>query len=107
VSGGRPWQVVADGVVIVVRLTPKGGRDAVEGVEQSADGRSVLKARVRAPASEGQANAALVALLARTLGVPARDIGLVAGRSARLKRLRIAGSGAALATTLEKICAVG
>ena len=67
----------------------------------------MLKARVRAAASEGEANAALVKLIARTLGVAQRDVDLVAGATARLKRVRIAGAGAALAAALEKICAVG
>ena len=52
-----------------MRLTPKGGRDAIDGIEQLADGRAVLKVRVRAAASEGEANAALVKLVAKALGV--------------------------------------
>ena len=105
-DGARPWRVAPDGVVLSIKLTPRGGRDALENVEQLADGRSVLKARVRAPASEGEANAALVKLLARTLGVAARDVSLVAGTTARRKLLKIAGPGAALAAVLEKICAM-
>jgi uncharacterized protein (TIGR00251 family) len=106
VSNQSAWQIVPDGLVLAVRLTPKGGRDAVDGIERLADGRSVLKVRVRAPASEGEANAALLGLLARTLGVAPRDIRLVAGQSARLKRLKIAGAGPVLAAALEKICAM-
>jgi uncharacterized protein len=103
----RPWRIEADGLTLAVRLTPKGGRDAVEKVERLADGRSVLKVRVRAAASEGEANAALVALIARTLGVAGRDVSLVAGASARLKRVKVGGPGATLAAALEKICAIG
>lgn len=103
----RPWTVGADGLAVVVRLTPKGGRDAIDGVEHLADGRSVLKARVRAAASEGEANAALVALLARSLGVPPRDVTLVAGATARIKRLAVAGHGPTLAAALEKIAGFG
>jgi uncharacterized protein len=102
-----PWTAGADGVVISVRLTPRGGRDAIEGIAQLADGRSVLKVRVRAPASEGEANAALVKLIAKTLGVGVREVSLVAGASARLKRVKINGAGALLAAALEKICAMG
>jgi uncharacterized protein (TIGR00251 family) len=91
----------------MVRLTPKGGRDAVDGIEQLADGRSVLKVRVRAAASEGEANAALIRLLAKTMGVAPREVDLVAGAAARLKRLRIAGTGATLAAALEKVSAIG
>ena len=104
---GRAWSPTADGVVLLVRLTPRGGRDAIEGVEELADGRSVLKARVRAAASEGEANAALVKLLAKALGVPPRDVRLVAGATARLKRVHVTGAGAMLAPALEKIGAIG
>ena len=103
----RPWTVTTDGLMLAVRLTPKGGRDAVETVERMADGRSVLKVRVRAAASEGEANAALTGLIAKTLGVPSRDVSLAAGASARLKRIRVAGAGATHAAVLEKICAIG
>jgi uncharacterized protein (TIGR00251 family) len=104
---GRAWSPTPDGVVVLVRLTPRGGRDAIEGVEQLADGRSVLKARVRAAASEGEANAALIKLLAKALGVAARDVRLAAGATARVKRVQVAGAGATLAATLEKIAAIG
>ena len=102
----RPWTVVAGGLSVVVRLTPKGGRDELGGVEQLGDGRSVLKARVRAAPAEGLANAALVALLARSLKVAPRDVSLTAGATARVKRLTVAGHGPTLAAALEKITAV-
>jgi uncharacterized protein YggU (UPF0235/DUF167 family) len=98
---------MAGGLAITVRLTPKGGRDAIEGIEQLADGRRpALKARVRATASDGEANEALLALLARTLGVARRDCALIAGATSRIKRLTVAGDGAALAAALEKLTGV-
>ena len=101
----HPWRIEADGLALVVRLTPRGGGDRIDGVEQLADGRGVLKVRVRAAASEGAANAALIRLMAKTLGVAPRDVTLVAGATARLKRLKIAGAGARLAAALEQVCA--
>jgi uncharacterized protein len=106
-AGSCAWTASADGVFVSVRLTPKGGRDAIEGVEQLADGRSVLKVRVRAAPSEGEANAALVTLMARTLGIASRDVGLVAGATARLKRVRITGDAAAIVAALEKVVGAG
>ena len=100
---GAPWQVMTGGLVVTVRLTPKGGRDAIDGVEQTADGRSVLKVRVRAAPSEGEANAALVRLLAKSLDVAPRHVSLVAGATARIKRLEIAGASAALAAALARL----
>ena len=107
VTVARPWSAIAGGVALSVRLTPKGGRDAIEGIEQLADGRSVLKARVRAAPSEGEANAALVRLIAKAVGVPPRDVALTAGATARIKRLTITGHGPTLIAALEKIAAKG
>jgi uncharacterized protein len=100
-----PWRTDASGLVLSVRLTPRSDRDAIDGVAHLADGKAVLKARVRTLPSAGEANAALVRLIAGTLRVPARDVTLVAGGGARLKRVKVAGEVAALAAALEKICA--
>ena len=89
-----------------MRLTPKGGRDAIDGIEQRADGQCVLKMRVRAAASVVEANDALIWLLARALALPPRDVLLVAGARSRIKRLTIAGDGPTLAAALEKIASV-
>jgi uncharacterized protein YggU (UPF0235/DUF167 family) len=97
-----PWTVAAGGLTVVVRLMPRGGRDAIDGIEQRADGQCVLKARVRAAATNGEANEALTGLMARLASVPPRDVTLVAGATARIKRLTIAGHGPTLAAALEK-----
>ena len=100
-----PWRSEADGIVVSVRLTPKGGGDAIDGIAQLTNGESVLKVRVRAAPSAGEANAALVKLLAEVFGVPPRDVHLVAGLSARRKRVKIVGAAAALCAALTRICA--
>jgi uncharacterized protein (TIGR00251 family) len=99
----RPWSAAANGLVLAVRLTPKGGRDSIDGVEMLSDGRSVLKARVRAAPMEGEANAALLRLLAKTLDVPVRAVNLMAGATSRIKRIAIDGDGVVLAARLEKL----
>jgi uncharacterized protein YggU (UPF0235/DUF167 family) len=98
-----PWTATADGLLLTVRLTPKGGRDAIDGVAALADGRAVLKARVRNAASEGAANMALVRLIAGALDVAPGRIEIASGAAARLKRLRIAGDGVELAAALAKV----
>jgi hypothetical protein len=103
----RPWSAIAGGIALTVRLTPKGGRNAIDGIDVLSDGRAVLKARVAAPPSEGEANEALCRLIAKAMGVPPRDVAVVAGASARIKRLTIAGDGPTLIATLEKIAATG
>lgn len=99
----RPWTVAGNGVSVMVRLTPRGGRDAIDGVDVLADGTPVLKARVRAAPSDGEANAALVALLAKSLRVPRRDVRFTAGESARRKRLDVSGNPANLIAMLEDL----
>lgn len=98
---GEPWSATSGGLTLHVRLTPKGGRDAIDGVETMSDGRSVLKVRVRALPSEGEANAALCKLIAKTLRVPARDVSLAAGATSRVKRIEIAGDGVVLVGRLK------
>lgn len=102
---GRPWTVDPHGVTLAVRLTPKGGRDAIDGIDHLSDGRTVLKARVRAAPSEGEANDALIRLIAKSVGVPPRAVTLVAGATARIKRLAVSGDGPTLVAALEKIVA--
>jgi uncharacterized protein (TIGR00251 family) len=95
--------VDAGGITLSVRLTPKGGRDAIDGIERLADGREVLKARVRAAPSEGEANAALIALLAKALKVAPRQVRLAAGATGRLKRVRIEGDARTLAAAVATL----
>ena len=91
------------GVSLALRLTPKGGRDAVEGWSQGADGVPYLKARVRAVPEDGKANTALVDLLCATLKVPKSAVRIASGGTSRLKRIEIAGDGRALAARLEAL----
>jgi uncharacterized protein YggU (UPF0235/DUF167 family) len=78
-------------VRLAVRVTPRGGRDAVEGWTRDEAGRPLLKLRVTAAAAEGAANAAVLALLAKTLGRPKSALRLVRGETARLKQIEIDG----------------
>ena len=100
---GKPWSVTAKGISLTIRLTPKGGRDAIDGMAVLTDGRPILKLRVRAAASEGDANAALIQLIAAAMRVPLRDVSLKAGATGRIKRLVISGDGPTLIAALEKI----
>jgi len=80
---------------LAVRLTPRGGRDAIDGWAKAAEGRAHLKVRVAAPPVDGRANAALIRLIAKTLGLPARAVRIAAGEQARTKQVEIEGADAA------------
>jgi uncharacterized protein YggU (UPF0235/DUF167 family) len=93
---------VAGGISLAVRLTPRGGRDAIDGMERLADGHSVVRVRVRAAPSEGKANEALIRLIARAAGAAPRDVALAGGATGRVKRLVISGDGPTIVAALEK-----
>ena len=92
----------AGGVVVAVRLTPKADRDAVEGIGVLADGRAVVKVRVRAVPEAGAANAALLATIAKALGRPKSAVTIVRGAGQRLKQVKVEGDPAELARALEQ-----
>jgi uncharacterized protein len=102
-AGERPWVASADGLIVTVRLTPKAGRDSIDGIAYLSDGRTVLKARVGAAPSDGEANGALTRLLAQTLRIAPHDITLIGGAASRVKRLLIKGDVAAVVASLEQI----
>ncbi|MGE0359608.1 MAG: DUF167 domain-containing protein [Vicinamibacterales bacterium] len=77
---------VAGGTLLDVRVIPRAPRSAVAGVRDGA-----LLVRLAAPPVDGEANAALIALLADALGVPRRDLALVGGERARRKRVKVSG----------------
>jgi uncharacterized protein YggU (UPF0235/DUF167 family) len=82
---------MSSSVRLAVRLTPRGGREAIDGWAVDGDGRPYLKVRVAAPPVEGAANAALIAFLAKTLGVPKSSLAITSGAGARLKLIDIDG----------------
>ena len=74
---------------LAVRLTPRGGREAIDGWATDGDGRPYLKVRVAAPPVEGAANAALLILLAKALGLPKSSLSIASGAGARLKLVEV------------------
>ena len=74
-----------------VRLTPKGGRDAIAGWQQDASGKRYLRARVSAPPENGKANQALIRLIAKALHVGSSSVQIVSGATSRIKIVEIEG----------------
>ena len=74
---------------IHVRLTPASTVDRIDGWGRDEEGRPVLLARVRARPVEGEANAALEALLAKALSVPKRTGAVARGGRSRTKAVEV------------------
>jgi uncharacterized protein len=76
-----------DAELLRVRVQPRAARAAIG--NWRADG--ALTVRVTAPPVEGRANAAVGALLAAALGVPASAVRVVHGEHGRDKLVRVTG----------------
>lgn len=81
---------VPGAVELALLVQPRASRTRVVGEH---DG--LLKIQLAAPPVDGEANAALLEFLAKRLGVPRRQVALVSGDTARRKRVRVEGLGAA------------
>lgn len=76
---------------IVVKLTPKASRNAVNGWAEGADGGRVLKVSVTTVPEKGKANDALIALLSKEWRIPKNAFSLIRGETDRLKTIKITG----------------
>ena len=98
-----PWTPTLTGLRLRLRVTPNASLDRIEGPETLSDGTAVLRLRTRAVPENGRANAAVIALLARHLGVPKSAITLVAGDNARIKTIQVEGDPGDLAARLATL----
>ena len=101
-----PWRVVEGGLELALRLTPKGGRDSIDGIKEDPSGKPVLAIRVSAPPIDGAANKALLKFLAKTSGIPKSRIRFISGETSRTKRLMFEGDGAEIALRLKTLTAI-
>src|ERR1041384_5710525 len=98
-----PWRYSSDGISIALRVTPRGGRDDIDGIETLANGRSVVKVRVRAIAAGGAANKAVTDLLASAVRVPNASVQLSSGATSRLKQVAVDGDPKSLGEALRAL----
>jgi hypothetical protein len=98
------YEVTEDGVRLFVRVSPGARGDAVAGVWSGAEGEVRLAIKVTAPPDKGKANAAILKLLSKALGLPKSALLVASGETSRLKTvvIRIADK-AALAAALDAL----
>lgn len=85
-SDPLPIQESMDGVTFDILVSPRASRPRLGPVS---GGR--LKVAISAPPVEGKANAAVVQVLARALGVRRAQVSLVSGEKSKRKTVRVAG----------------
>lgn len=74
-----------------VKLTPGAAADHIDGWDVDTEGRPVLKVRVRARPVEGEANDALIKLLAKALSLPKSAVTIQRGGQSRTKMIAVEG----------------
>ncbi|MEW5422301.1 DUF167 family protein [Amorphus sp. 3PC139-8] len=99
---GTCYEASADAVTVRVRLTPKAGRDDIDGIKSLSDGSVVMAARVRAVPDKNAANKALEALLAKRFGLAKTAVEIRSGHTARLKIVRLSGDPSAIVAAIER-----
>jgi len=100
-----PWRYSTEGISVALRVTPRSGRDDIDGIETLANGRTVIKVRVRAIADGGEANRAVTELLAKALGVPKSKVRVLSGTTSRLKQIVVDGDPKTLGDALRTLTA--
>lgn len=87
------------GVVIDIRVTPRGRKSELSGMRGGA-----LHVRLAAPPVDGAANDALIEVMAAALHVPRRSVSIVAGAASRRKRVQVMGIDVETAVTRLTRC---
>ena len=100
-----PWRYSTEGISVALRVTPRGGRDDIDGIETLANGRTVVKVRVRAIAEGGEANRTVTELMAKARGVPKARVKILSGVTSRLKQVAVDGDPKSLGDALRKLTA--
>jgi uncharacterized protein (TIGR00251 family) len=103
VDRAKCYRLSPAGLSLFVRVTPNAGRDVIEGMELRDDGSAVLRVRVKAVPDKGKANAAVVGLIARAMGMPKSAVSVASGETARLKTLALVGDGDELARLIAAL----
>jgi uncharacterized protein len=91
-----PLRETPRGLLLDVKATPKAARDDILGIRNGA-----LMVKVTAAPEKGKANSAVIALLAKTIGVPKSAFELVSGDTDRNKVIRLASHAEAVQTWLR------
>ncbi|MCB1455072.1 MAG: DUF167 domain-containing protein [Nitratireductor sp.] len=97
------YRITRDGLELFLRVTPRSSRDTIEGLETADDGRQRLKLRIRAVPEDGKANKAVIALLAKAVGMPKSSVALGSGSTGRNKSVVVACSFEKATAMVERL----
>ncbi len=87
-----PFSLAKDGVRVALRVSPRAGRNRIDGIAAEAPAGAVLKISVTAAPEGGKANAAVIRLLSKEWRLPRGAFTITRGAGARRKTLHVAGA---------------
>jgi uncharacterized protein YggU (UPF0235/DUF167 family) len=100
-----PWRIIPTGLALRVRATPKSRTNGIKGtVQLVGSDEMALSVSTTAAPDGGTANASIVATLAKELGVSKSCVRIVAGQTARVKRVEISGDVEQVVERLKDVC---
>ena len=92
-----------DTVRIFARISPGAAKDEIVGIWHGGESGPRLAVKVAAAPDKGKANAAIIKLLSRTLGLPKSSVSIIAGETSRLKTLALAGDQAEIVAAIDSL----
>ncbi len=97
----RVWRLSKRGVVIFLRVTPKASRNGITGIYVDGNGKASLKVTTTAQPEKGQANKAIIQILAKTFKHAKSGFTVIAGEIDRNKTILISGKESDVLSWLE------
>lgn len=97
-----PISITEDGVTVAIRVSPRARSSRIDGTVADEKGNYAVKIAVTSVPEDGKANAAVIALLAKSWRIPKSSITIQSGAAARMKILRIKGDATALTQRIKE-----
>ncbi len=97
------FETSEDGLRLFARVTPSAAKDEVVGLWHGEGDETRLAVKVTAPPDKGKANAAVIKLLSKSLGLPKSSVSIIAGETSRRKTLALAGDEAKIAEVTRSL----
>lgn len=92
-----------DGVTLQIKVTPGAKKENIGEIIEMSDGKYCLTIKVAAPPEKGKANASVVKLLCKKLGLRKSAVSIIAGTQSRLKVFHVSGDPEALYSSVTSI----
>ena len=86
-----------------MRASPGAAKNQVTGIWLGEAEGARLAIKVTAPPDKGKANAAIIALMSKSLGLPKSSVSIIAGETSRLKTLALSGDEAKIVAAIQSL----